>query len=318
MRTDKRIVFVAIVAGIATSGFSGELLLWNGFEGLTQADISDTVPGLDADGNGIPDGYGLNFSDDTVALPLLTGEMVHYGAQDRTLERTIFVQPVNGWSGMLLVNDERAADETMPSNQGLIKTPVHGALGSDNFIMMFDGGFANGMITVIENAITTPGEHTLSLYAKVFDEDADGDGVNAELTADGGDVNEDITALYVQFGPFEFPLIDAFRDDFVNYFNVAATVAGDPALAEGEIVSAPAVAADETNPADAPYDGEWVKISATYNFDIVPAHVAITLHCAYPFPGLDGALDITAMAMDHFTLSGPSFPDTAVELWPVY
>ena len=303
----------SIWAVMSTS--AGSMLLWNGFEGLTQADVSDTGVGGDPDGDGIPDGYAINADDSTVADPLLTGDMTIQDPSQRTLDRTVFVQPVNAYTGMLLVNDTLLSDEYMPSNQGLISPPAPGAEGSDNYVMLFDGGYGNGMITVVENLITEPGEHTISLYAKVFDEDADGDGVNAEIADIDGDVNEDITDLYVQFGPFYFDLDSALREDLEETFNVATSVAAEPETAEEMDYSPPAEG--DRNPADEPFDGEWVKISTTHNF-LDPGHVAIVIHAAFPFPGLDGALDITAMALDHFVIEGPSFPDTPVEDWAIH
>ena len=226
------VVGMAVLAFMVPDATAGSKLLWNGFEGLSQSDISDTGIGRDDDGDGIPDGYAINADDSIVADPLLTGDMAIQDPAERTRERTVFVQPVNAYSGMLLANDERLADEYMPSNQGLISPPAPGAEGSENFVVYFDGGYGNGMITVIENLITEPGEHTLSLYAKVFDEDADGDGVNAEIKDVDGDVNEDITELFVQFGPFYFDLDSAIREDLKETFDIAVSVAGEPETAE--------------------------------------------------------------------------------------
>ena len=187
--------------------------------------------------------------------------------------------------------------------------------------MMFDGGYGNGMIAVLERRHhPRPANTRCHLYAKVFDEDADGDGVNAESVDDGGDVNEDITALYVQFGDFEYSLGRCIPRGFCRFFQRRHPDSGRSCIGRrGSHQRAPPWLKTGTNPADAPFDGEWVKISAAYDFQIVPANVAITVHCAFPsLPGLDGALDITAMAMDHFVLSGPSFTGTAVELWPLF
>lgn len=309
------VVGMSVLVFMVPDATAGSKLLWNGFEGLSQADISDTGVGGDPNGDGIPDGYAINADDSVVADPLLTGSMAIQDPAERTRERTIFVQPVNAYSGMLLANDERLADEYMPSNQGLISPPPPGAEGSENFVVYFDGGYGNGMITVIENLITEPGEHTLSLYAKVFDEDADGDGVNAEIKDVDGDVNEDITDLFVQFGPFYFDLDSAIREDLKETFDIAVSVAGEPETAEEMDFSAPAVG--DVNPADQPFDEDWVKISTTHTF-FGPSHVAITIHAAFPFPGLDGALDITAMSLDHFVIEGPSFPETGVEDWALH
>lgn len=298
----------------AHPGASGEILLWNGFEGLSQADISDTGSGNDTDNDGIPDGYAINADDLTVTDPLLTGTMTILDAEDRTLERTIFVQPANAFSGMLLVNNERVASRFMPSNQGQITAPVSGANNSGNFIMFFDGGFSNGMMTIIDDLITEPGVHTLSLYAKVFDEEADGDGTSAETT-ETGDVNENIVNLHVQFGAFLFPLNDTFPEDMVAAFADARSVAADPELAG--VLDASIPATGDLNPADVPFSDDWVRIETSYEF-FAPGPMAIYIHAQFPAPGLPGALDITAMALDHFVIEGPSFPATPVSNWSLY
>lgn len=288
---------------------AGKRLLFNGFEGLSQADISDT--GVASTGTS----YAINADDTTVNDPLLLGSMVVLDAAERTLDRTIFIQPKNQFTGMLLVNEERVDDAFMPSNQGLITPPVTGANGSNQFVMIFDGGFANGMMTIIDDLITIPGEHTLRVWAKVFDEDADGDGNNAESVENGGDVNEDITNLHVQFGPLLFPVAEAIPDDLFAFQSEAIMVKDDPTLAEFAFVSLPA--SGDVNPADVPYSGDWVEIETTYNFT-EEGPMAIIIYCDFPFPGLDGALDITAMAMDDFTIEGPSIPDTSVPDWQLY
>lgn len=288
---------------------AGKRLLFNGFEGLSQADISDT--GVASTGTS----YAINADDTTVNDPLLLGSMVILDAAERTLDRTIFIQPKNQFTGMLLVNEERVDDAFMPSNQGLINPPIVGANGSNQFVMIFDGGFTNGMMTIIDDLITVPGEHTLRVWAKVFDEDADGDGNNAESVENGGDVNEDITNLHVQFGPLLFPVAEAIPDDLFAFQSEAIMVKDDPTLAEFAFVSLPATG--DVNPADVPYSGDWVEIETTYNFT-EEGPMAIIIYCDFPFPGLDGALDITAMSMDDFTIEGPSIPDTSVPDWSLF